>query len=109
MRIVKQIVPPIVNLLFVLAAPVLYAMYEAGGTAMAIWIGFCQIFAAVSLLASSRSGRMSCFDSKSPNLTRWSSSDTWSPARVRCSARNERRWNGVRPIRRIARRCSRVA
>ena len=28
---------------FVLAAPVLYAMYEAGGTAMAIWIGFCSL------------------------------------------------------------------
>ena len=27
----------------VLAAPVLYAMYEAGGTAMAIWIGFCSL------------------------------------------------------------------
>jgi hypothetical protein len=27
----------------VLAAPILYAMYEAGGTAMAIWIGFCSI------------------------------------------------------------------
>ena len=28
---------------FVLAAPVLYAMYEAGGTWMAIWIGFCSL------------------------------------------------------------------
>ena len=28
---------------FVLAAPVLYAMYEAGGTAMAIWLGFCSL------------------------------------------------------------------
>jgi hypothetical protein len=27
----------------VLAAPILYAMYEAGGTAMAIWIGFCSL------------------------------------------------------------------
>ena len=27
----------------VLAAPVLYAMYESGGTAMAIWIGFCSL------------------------------------------------------------------
>ena len=28
---------------FVLAAPVLYAMYEAGGTIMALWIGFCSL------------------------------------------------------------------
>lgn len=28
---------------FVLAAPVLYGMYEAGGTAMALWVGFCSI------------------------------------------------------------------
>lgn len=28
---------------FVLAAPVLYAMYEAGGTLMAIWLGFCSL------------------------------------------------------------------
>lgn len=28
---------------FVLAAPVLYAMYEAGGTAMAIWLGICSL------------------------------------------------------------------
>lgn len=28
---------------FVLAAPVLYGMYEAGGTAMALWLGFCSI------------------------------------------------------------------
>jgi hypothetical protein len=27
----------------VLAGPVLYAMYEAGGTVMAIWIGFCTL------------------------------------------------------------------
>lgn len=27
----------------VLAGPVLYAMYEAGGTAMAIWLGFCSL------------------------------------------------------------------
>ena len=27
----------------VLAAPVLYAMYEAGGTIMALWIGFCSL------------------------------------------------------------------
>lgn len=27
----------------ILAAPILYAMYEAGGTAMAIWIGFCSL------------------------------------------------------------------
>ena len=27
----------------VLAAPVLYAMYEAGGTLLAIWIGFCSL------------------------------------------------------------------
>jgi hypothetical protein len=28
---------------FVLAAPVLYAMYLAGGTAMAVWVGFCSL------------------------------------------------------------------
>jgi len=28
---------------FVLAAPVLYGMYEAGGTLMAIWLGICSI------------------------------------------------------------------
>ena len=27
----------------ILAAPVLYGMYEAGGTIMAIWIGFCSL------------------------------------------------------------------
>jgi hypothetical protein len=27
----------------VLAAPVLYAMYEAGGTAMAIWLAVCSL------------------------------------------------------------------
>ena len=28
---------------FVLAAPVLYGMYAAGGTLMAIWIGICSL------------------------------------------------------------------
>jgi hypothetical protein len=28
---------------FLFAAPVLYAMYAAGGTAMALWIGFCSL------------------------------------------------------------------
>ena len=28
---------------FVLAAPVLYAMYEAGGTLMALWVGACSL------------------------------------------------------------------
>ena len=27
----------------VLAGPVLYAMYEAGGTWMAMWLGFCTL------------------------------------------------------------------
>jgi hypothetical protein len=27
----------------ILAAPVLYAMYEAGGTVMAVWIGICSL------------------------------------------------------------------
>ena len=27
----------------VLAGPVLYGMYQAGGTAMAIWLGFCSL------------------------------------------------------------------
>jgi hypothetical protein len=27
----------------ILAAPVLYGMYAAGGTLMAIWIGFCSL------------------------------------------------------------------
>ncbi len=26
-----------------LAGPVLYAMYQAGGTLMAIWLGFCSL------------------------------------------------------------------
>jgi len=28
---------------FILAAPVLYGMYAAGGTAMALWLGFCSL------------------------------------------------------------------
>ena len=28
---------------FVLAAPVLYAMYETGGTLMGLWLGFCSL------------------------------------------------------------------
>ena len=28
---------------FVLAAPVLYAMYAAGGTWTALWLGFCSL------------------------------------------------------------------
>jgi hypothetical protein len=28
---------------FVLAAPVLYGMYAAGGTVMAMWVGFCSL------------------------------------------------------------------
>lgn len=28
---------------FILAAPVLYGMYEAGGTIMAIWLGICSL------------------------------------------------------------------
>jgi len=28
---------------FVLAAPVLYGIYAVGGTAMALWIGFCSL------------------------------------------------------------------
>ena len=36
----------------VLAAPVLYGMYQAGGTLMAIWIGFCSLAGiAISVLA----------------------------------------------------------
>ena len=27
----------------ILAGPVLYAMYEAGGTAMAAWVAFCSL------------------------------------------------------------------
>lgn len=27
----------------ILAGPVLYAMYNAGGTAMAIWVAFCSL------------------------------------------------------------------
>ena len=37
---------------FVLAAPVLYAMYESGGTLMALWIGFCSLAGiAISVIA----------------------------------------------------------
>jgi len=28
---------------FVLAAPILYGMYEAGGTIMAVWLGICSL------------------------------------------------------------------
>ena len=28
---------------FVIAAPVLYGMYEAGGAIMAVWIGVCSL------------------------------------------------------------------
>ena len=28
---------------FVMAVPILYAMYLAGGTGMALWIGFCSL------------------------------------------------------------------
>lgn len=27
----------------ILAGPVLYGMYKAGGTAMAVWLGFCSL------------------------------------------------------------------
>lgn len=27
----------------ILAGPVLYAMYQAGGTAMAVWLAFCSL------------------------------------------------------------------
>jgi len=27
----------------ILAGPVLYGMYEAGGTAMAVWLAFCSL------------------------------------------------------------------
>ena len=27
----------------ILAGPVLYGMYEAGGTLMAVWLGFCSL------------------------------------------------------------------
>ena len=36
----------------ILAGPVLYAMYQAGGTAMAIWLAFCSLAGiALSVLA----------------------------------------------------------
>jgi hypothetical protein len=36
----------------VLAGPVLYAMYRAGGTWMAVWLGFCALAGiAISVLA----------------------------------------------------------
>lgn len=37
---------------FILAAPVLYGMYEAGGTIMAIWLGICSLAGiAISVVA----------------------------------------------------------
>lgn len=37
---------------FVLAAPVLYGMYAAGGTWTALWIGFCSLAGiAISIVA----------------------------------------------------------
>ena len=36
----------------ILAAPVLYGMYEAGGTMMALWLGFCSLAGiAISVVA----------------------------------------------------------
>jgi hypothetical protein len=35
-----------------LAGPVFYGMYQAGGTAMALWIGFCSLMGiAISVVA----------------------------------------------------------
>ena len=37
---------------FILAAPVLYGMYAAGGTWMALWVGFCSLAGiAISVVA----------------------------------------------------------
>ena len=37
---------------FVLAAPVLYGMYQAGGTMMALWLGACSLAGiAISVVA----------------------------------------------------------
>lgn len=46
----------------ILAAPVLYGMYQAGGTLMAIWIGFCSLAGIalsviVPMFAAGRIGR----------------------------------------------------
>ena len=46
----------------ILAAPVLYGMYQAGGSLMAIWIGFCSLAGIalsviVPMFAASRIGR----------------------------------------------------
>ena len=36
----------------ILAGPVIYGMYQAGGTAMAIWLGFCSLAGiAISVVA----------------------------------------------------------
>ena len=46
---------------FVLAAPVLYGMYQAGGSLMALWLGFCSLggialSVAVPMFAAKRLG-----------------------------------------------------
>ncbi len=47
----------------ILAAPVLYGMYQAGGSLMAIWIGFCSLAGIalsviVPMAAASRIGKL---------------------------------------------------
>ena len=47
----------------ILAAPVLYGMYQAGGSLMAIWLGFCSLAGIalsviVPMLAAARLSRL---------------------------------------------------
>ena len=47
----------------ILAAPIIYAMYQSGGSAMAIWIGLCslggvELSVAVPIVAASRLRKM---------------------------------------------------
>jgi hypothetical protein len=43
---------------FLLAAPILYGMYQAGGSLMAIWIGVCSLAGvALSVIAPALLGR----------------------------------------------------
>lgn len=70
----------------VLAAPVLWAMWESGGTLMAIWVGFCSLAGialsvAVPLFAAQRlKRRFACnLPSGDPHKRRFDI--TWPPLR----------------------------
>ena len=57
-----------------LAAPVLYGMYQAGGTLMAIWLGICSLagiaLSVVGPLFIARKLMLVCFIAGAPGRTR---------------------------------------